>query len=129
VADQKAHGEAQHREHHEHGLGRYVVIWLALLVLTVVTVVTGKIDLGAANIYVAMLIACTKATLVVLFFMHLLDTGNVNKLIFVVSVIFSVVLVIGVFGDLLRRYTYALPGHGPAAPVEVAPAAPGSGGH
>ena len=28
-------------------------------------------DLGAANIYVAMAIAITKATLVVLFFMHL----------------------------------------------------------
>jgi len=96
-----------------HGIGRYAIVYAALLVFTAVTVVTGKIDLGAANIFIAMAIATTKATLVVLFFMHLWDGGGVNRLVFVVSVLFLVVLIVGVFGDLLTRLPITLPHGGP----------------
>ncbi len=108
------HATAGHGESHGHGgIGRYVAIWLTLLVFTVITVVTGRIDLGAANIYVAMLIATTKATLVVLFFMHLWDEGGVNRLIFVSSIIFALVMMLGIFGDLTTRQHGALPNGGP----------------
>jgi cytochrome c oxidase subunit 4 len=96
-----------------HGIKRYLVVWAALLVGTVLTVVTGRIDLGAANIFIAMAIATTKATLVVLFFMHLWDEGGVNRLVFVVSVLFLVVLIVGVFGDLMTRLPITLPHGGP----------------
>ncbi|HEY0193236.1 MAG TPA: cytochrome C oxidase subunit IV family protein, partial [Kofleriaceae bacterium] len=44
----------------------------SLLVLTVVTVLATKVDFGAnINLALAMLIAVIKATLVILFFMHL----------------------------------------------------------
>ena len=43
-----------------------------LLVLTLVTVLATKVDFGAnINLALAMVIAVTKATLVILFFMHL----------------------------------------------------------
>jgi cytochrome c oxidase subunit 4 len=48
----------------------YVGIFLALLVLTAVTVGMAFIDLGALNDVVAMTIAVGKALLVILFFMH-----------------------------------------------------------
>jgi cytochrome c oxidase subunit IV len=96
-----------------HGIGRYIIIWLALMGFTVLTVVTGKIDLGSANIFIAMIIAVTKATLVVLFFMHLYDEGGVNRLVFVVSVLFLVVLLLGVFADLMWRLPISLPNEGP----------------
>ncbi len=48
----------------------YVVIWLSLMVLTVVTVVAAQIDLGPFNTIVALTIASLKAVLVGLFFMH-----------------------------------------------------------
>jgi cytochrome c oxidase subunit 4 len=70
-------------------------------------------DLGSANIFIAMGIALTKATLVVLFFMHLYDEGGVNRLVFVVSVLFLVVLLLGVFADLMWRLPIALPNEGP----------------
>jgi cytochrome c oxidase subunit 4 len=103
AAHGEAHGEA-------HGIGRYIAIWLILLALTVITVVTGKLT---GNIFLAMAIAVTKATLVVLFFMHLYDEGGVNRLVFVVSVLFVIVLLVGVFGDLMTRYKPALPNGGP----------------
>jgi len=94
---------------HEHGPGRYVLIWMALLALTVTTVVTGHMDLGGANLPLAMGIATVKATLVVLFFMHLWDAEGINRLVFGVAVVFVLVLLAGVFGDLLTRMPDALP--------------------
>ncbi len=123
MADMK--DETKGTEHHEaHGIGRYVTIWLILLAFTGLTVMTGRMDLGAGNIFVAMGIATTKAALVVLFFMHLWDSGGVNRLVFVVSVVFVGVLIAGVFGDLLTRLPVTLPNGGPITNVPAQPAAP-----
>jgi cytochrome c oxidase subunit 4 len=103
-----------------HGIGRYLLIWGILLAFTLLTIVTGRMDLGAANIFIAMAIATTKATLVVLFFMHLWDTGGINRLVFVVSVLFAVVLMLGVFGDLMVRLPTAVPNGGPQPPHAAA---------
>jgi cytochrome c oxidase subunit IV len=86
------------------------VIWGILLGFTVLTVVTGRMDLGAANLPIAITIATIKATLVVLFFMHLSDAHGANRLVFVVSILFMMVLMLGVFGDLLTRNPISLPG-------------------
>ena len=48
----------------------YYVIFGALMVLTAVTVAVAFINLGSLNFPVAIGIAITKATLVILFFMH-----------------------------------------------------------
>lgn len=48
----------------------YYFVFLALIVGTVLTVVVAKFDLGPLNNIAMLTIACTKALLVVLFFMH-----------------------------------------------------------
>jgi len=53
------------------GRKTYILIWAALICLTIVTAVVSEIELGPWNAPVAMAIACTKALLVALFFMHL----------------------------------------------------------
>jgi cytochrome c oxidase subunit IV len=113
VAEQHKHGQAQHGAHEDHGTKRYYVVYLLLLAFTLITVFTGQRDLGAANIWVAMAIAITKASLVVLFFMHLYDEGGVNRLVFVTSLLFTAVLMLFVFGDLMTRLTMSLPNEGP----------------
>jgi len=106
-----SHGD----EHaHGHGPGRYVVIWIVLLGFTLLTVWTGHKDLGAANLPIAITIATIKATLVVLFFMHLSESHGSNRLVFVVSIIFALVMMLGVFGDLLTRNPMSLPSGAPA---------------
>jgi len=55
---------------HISSLKLYIGIWIALLIGTVLTVVVAKIPLGPFNAVVALSIATIKATLVVLFFMH-----------------------------------------------------------
>ncbi len=49
----------------------YFGVFSALMILTVVTVLVAFVDLGLANPIVALSIATLKATLVLLFFMHL----------------------------------------------------------
>jgi cytochrome c oxidase subunit 4 len=49
----------------------YVAIYVALMVLTLVTTTVAYFDLGLANPVVALSIAVLKGSLVVLFFMHM----------------------------------------------------------
>ena len=91
----------------------YILVLVALLIGTVVTVVTGKMDLGSFNLVIALVIATTKATLVVLYFMHLKDSTGLNRLVFVVSILFALVLITGVFGDIMTRNPVSLPHGGP----------------
>lgn len=62
---------ASANEHHGPGYGLLAAIWAALMALTAVTVWVAGIDLGFFNVAAALAIATTKASLVVLFFMHL----------------------------------------------------------
>ena len=122
----------QDKEHaHEHGPGRYVVIWLLLLVFTVTTVVTGRMDLHGANLPVALLIATIKATLVILFFMHLWDSEGINRLVFSVSVLFVIVLLLGVCAMVVLvsgiSFAAALPVGAPEPTLEPGPGTPPAG--
>ena len=48
----------------------YYAVFAALIVGTGLTVLAAEVDLGALNNVVMLAIACTKAALVILFFMH-----------------------------------------------------------
>jgi len=61
---------ADHEEHTTHSQGFSLAIGAILLVLTATTVGAAFVNLGPFNPVVALLIATIKATLVVLFFMH-----------------------------------------------------------
>ena len=60
----------------------------SLLVLTLVTVLATKIDFGAnINLALAMVIAVTKASLVILFFMHLRYDRLFHTVVFVSAIL------------------------------------------
>jgi cytochrome c oxidase subunit 4 len=50
--------------------GLYYLVFLALMIGTFLTIFVAKFDLGVMNNVLMLTIACTKALLVVLFFMH-----------------------------------------------------------
>ena len=66
----------------------YVTVWACLMVLTVVTAAVSKVNLGAASAPVALLIAATKASLVVLFFMGVKYISQKMTLVFIVAGLF-----------------------------------------
>lgn len=70
-------------------------VWAVLMVLTVVTVAVTWVDLGNFNLWIAMAIATVKATLVVLYFMHMRYDRPFNAVVFVSALAF-VALFIGI---------------------------------
>lgn len=60
----------------------------ALIVLTLVTVFTSRLDLGPLNVPLALLIAGAKASLVVWFFMALKWDNKVNGVVILLGVLF-----------------------------------------
>jgi len=80
---------------HVSSVKSYVGIFLALLVLTGITVWVAELDLGAANDVVALVIAVTKGTLVVLFFMHVKYSTRLTKLT-VIGAFLWLILLIGI---------------------------------
>ena len=89
-----AHGHADDGAVHAHvsSVAFYVAVFVGLLFLTGMTVGQSYVDLGKLNIYIVVLIATLKASLVVTFFMHLRWDNKFNALIFVSTIFF-----IGVF--------------------------------
>jgi cytochrome c oxidase subunit IV len=89
-----------HEEHHDHvvPIWIYVLVFLALMVGTGATVGASYVDLGIWNTPVAMLIAITKASLVVFFFMHLKYSPKLFW-VWVGAAIFFLVLMLSGFGS------------------------------
>ncbi len=62
----------------------------ALLALTALTVASSRLDLGRGNVVVALAIACAKAAVVALFFMHLQYEGRYLRTVLLAAVAFAV---------------------------------------
>lgn len=75
-------------DHAKSPLKTYFAVWIALLAGTYLTYAVAKIDLGAANAAVALIIATTKALLVALFFMHLKGASEKLLKVVVISTMF-----------------------------------------
>ena len=94
----------EHSATHHVSLATYLVIFAALMVLLVVTVVAAfYIDLGPANILVALVIALIKATLVVLFFMHVKYASRLTKIFVSAAFLWLAILFAITFSDYFTR--------------------------
>jgi cytochrome c oxidase subunit 4 len=85
-----AHPHAAHG-HHITPMKTLLGVISALVFLTLITVFTSRIDLGAFNVPLALAIAITKATLVVMIFMGLKYDNKVNTLVLSIGSVFVVV--------------------------------------
>ena len=82
----------------------YYTIFSALMVLTALTVFAAFTDLGVLNFPVAIGIAITKATLVILFFMHVREASRLTKLFVAGTFIWLLVMFAFTFTDYMSRY-------------------------
>jgi cytochrome c oxidase subunit 4 len=73
----------------------YFGVWATLLIFTFVTYEASTIDLGQFNAAVALGIATLKATLVVLFFMHVWHASEKLIKLVVISALFFLLLLLG----------------------------------
>ena len=83
----------EEREHHDHGVGGYLIVFGVLCVLTGLTWFTAtQVDFGAMNIVVAICIALLKAAVVLTYFMHLKESPKIITACAVAGFMFVAVL-------------------------------------
>ena len=75
-------------------LPTYFAVWVSLLIGTALTYYAAKLDLGAFNAAVALIIATTKALLVALFFMHIKGAHEKLLKLVIISTIFFLMLLL-----------------------------------
>jgi len=81
----------------------YYLVFLALLVGTAVTVAVAFFDLGAMNNVVMLTIACVKALLVILFFMHVRWSSRLTWLVVASGFFWLLILFSVTMTDFLTR--------------------------
>jgi cytochrome c oxidase subunit 4 len=84
-------------------LRTYYAIFGSLMVLTAITVGVAFINLGPFNFPVAIGIAILKATLVVLFFMHVKFSSRLTKLFIATGFFFLLILFTLTLSDYVSR--------------------------
>jgi cytochrome c oxidase subunit IV len=81
----------------------YFLVFGGLLVLTLTTVLVAWAPLGAWHTTVALSIAVIKASLIVLFFMHGLESTRLTWMVIVAAVLWLAIMLGGTFSDYLTR--------------------------
>ena len=116
---------AEQEEHHS--ALPYFAVWIALIILTVTTYVTGQMHVGKWALPLALAIAVTKSLLVILIFMHLWEQKGANRLVISTSFVFVVLLVSLTVADVATRFTLSTPAGAPFGtdlPTQLEEAAP-----
>ncbi|NUQ28267.1 MAG: oxidase [Acidobacteriaceae bacterium] len=93
----------EHHDHHIVGPSTYLVIYGTLLALTAITVAAAYVEMGALNPIVAVLIAVIKATVVILWFMHMKYQSKLLKLTIGAGVFTFLVLIAMTLSDYMSR--------------------------
>ena len=79
------------------------MVFAALMVGTFLTVAVAQFDFGVLNIGVALAIAVCKASLVLLFFMHLKDSAKIVSVVAISGFLFLFVMLLFILADVMSR--------------------------
>jgi cytochrome c oxidase subunit 4 len=93
----------EHSEHHIVSPFQYSLVFVALLVGTLLTVLAADIDMGVFNPIIALGIACTKAVIVILFFMHVKYQSKLIKMTVAAGFFTFLVLITMTLSDYISR--------------------------
>ena len=84
-------------------LRTYFLVFGALMVFTVLTVIAAQFDFRSMNVVIAMAIAVTKAALVVLFFMHVRYSSRLTVLIVISGFFWLGIMFLFTMSDYVTR--------------------------
>ena len=91
--------------HEHHPVRTYLVVFGSLAVLLIITVLATLLPTSEPwSFLIALFIAVIKATLVILFFMHVKDASRVTWLFCGCSFLWLVIMLALTFGDYMTRY-------------------------
>jgi cytochrome c oxidase subunit 4 len=90
-------------QHHIIAPRTLVLVWLALLALTALTVIVTRAELGGYKVLSALTIACLKGGLVIAFFMHMKYEGRLLRWLLFVALVTLAIFIGLTFFDVLYR--------------------------
>ena len=90
----------------------YFAVFVALLVLTGLTTTIAYVDLGRLNVLVALTIAVVKASLVLLYFMHLRYSTRLTPLMVGIAFFWLAVMIVLTMSDFVSRGWFGAAGLG-----------------
>lgn len=101
----EAHGHGHGKDHVPHILpfATYLKTLVTLLVLTAVTVGVSYVNFGGANLWIALIVATVKASVVALVFMHLFWDHRFHSIILVMAALFLAVFIAFTMFDTQTR--------------------------
>ena len=85
---------------------RYLYIWLALVGLTALSFLLSLAHLGSIDTVASLVIAAAKSTIVLLFFMHLVEERFTIAVVPVLAAGYVLLLVALMVTDVLSRHTF-----------------------
>lgn len=85
------------------GLGAYFLVYAALMIGLIATVAVAYVPLGSWNLVVALTIAFTKAILVVLIFMHVLNSPRLTWIAVFAGLIWLAIMLSLMMADYMTR--------------------------
>jgi cytochrome c oxidase subunit 4 len=93
----------EHGEHHIVTPKTYILVFVTLLAFTAITVAAAFVNLGILNPMIALGIACTKAVIVILFFMHVFFQSKLIKMTVGAGFFTFLILITMTLSDYLSR--------------------------
>ena len=93
----------EHAEHHIVTPFQYILVFATLLVFTGITVGAAFLDMGVLNPIIALGIACFKAVVVILFFMHVKYQSKLVKMTVAAGFFTFIVLITMTLTDYMSR--------------------------
>jgi cytochrome c oxidase subunit 4 len=86
------------------GYRTYFIVWISLLILTAATVAVSNLKLGKHGALTSIIIASVKASLILMFFMHLKYERLLIKAMLMLTILTIAVIIGLTFFDIWFRY-------------------------
>lgn len=93
----------EHKKPHIVSYANHIWVWIALLILTVVTVGITYVDLKHLVVFTALSIATVKSTLVVVYFMHLKFESKILAIMLGITMLVFITFILLTFVDYSFR--------------------------
>ncbi len=137
-------GHGSHDDHGSHGIAKYLYVFAALTVLTTASFMTytdlwrNNVQSEAAGWTFMMAVSCTKALLVMLFFMHLKYEASWKYVLTIPASVMAIFLMLALVPDVKWRFEEIAGGRHPSSErlehiylpkIDAEPKAHAEGGH
>ncbi|MBT3302140.1 MAG: cytochrome-c oxidase [Bacteroidetes bacterium] len=93
----------EHKKHHISSFISHMWVWVALLILTVITVSAVLVDLKNFIVFAALFIATIKATIVAVYFMHLKFESKIISIMLILTMVVFITFILLTFVDYSYR--------------------------